>query len=635
MSTLTQYILTAFILMTSISQAQTSKRTNEIPPELPLKDFFKNPSKVSYTLSPDGTHFAFKMPYKNRQNIYVQEIGSKKAKRITDVTDRDIAGYVWATNSRILYIKDNGGNENFQLFGVDINGENFQALTNFEGVRTQIIDRLEEIDDEIIVGLNKNNPQIFDPYRLNIKTGALKQLATNPGNITGWMTDHEGKLRVAYATDGVTTTLLYRDSEEEEFKPLKTTNFKETLAPMAFTFDNKNLYCISNLGRDRAAAIIYNIEKNEETKVLYEHPEVDVSYISFSKKRKTPIAVIYNTWKHQAHFLDKETEDLYNKIKSRYPGMEVNITGHNKNEDKYIIRVHSDIDRGSYVYFDQNKNKFTKLEDVAPWLDPEHMCKMKPIKYTSRDGLLIHGYLTLPKGREAKNLPVIVHPHGGPWHRDSWGFNPEIQFLANRGYAVLQMNFRGSTGYGRKFWEASFKEWGLKMQDDVTDGAQYLIDKGIADPDRLAIYGGSYGGYATLQGLVKNPEFYACGIDYVGVSNLFTFMKTIPPYWKPYLEMMYEMVGHPERDSLQLTKTSPALNADKIKAPLFIAQGANDPRVNKDESDQMVEALKKRGVTVKYMVKDNEGHGFHNEENKYEFYEAMEKFLQEHIGPKD
>jgi dipeptidyl aminopeptidase/acylaminoacyl peptidase len=259
------------------------------------------------------------------------------------------------------------------------------------------------------------------------------------------------------------------------------------------------------------------------------------------------------------------------------------------------------------------------------------MAEMKPVRYTARDGLVIRGYLTLPKGVPAKNLPVIINPHGGPWARDNWGYNPEVQFLANRGYAVLQMNFRGSTGYGRKFLEASFKQWGLAMQDDITDGVEWLIKEGIADPKRVAIYGASYGGYATLMGITKTPDLYAAAVDYVGVSNMFSFMKTIPPYWKPFLEMMTEMVGDAEKDKAQLTATSPALNADKIKTPLFVAQGAKDPRVVKAESDQMVEALKKRGVAVDYMVKDNEGHGFRNQENQFEFYGAMEKFLAKHL----
>jgi dipeptidyl aminopeptidase/acylaminoacyl peptidase len=263
------------------------------------------------------------------------------------------------------------------------------------------------------------------------------------------------------------------------------------------------------------------------------------------------------------------------------------------------------------------------------------MAEMKPISYTSRDGLKINGYLTLPIGMEAKNLPVVINPHGGPWARDNWGYNPEVQLLANRGYAVLQMNFRGSTGYGKEFWESSFKKWGQEMQNDITDGVKWLIDEGIADPDRVAIYGGSYGGYATLAGITNTPDLYAAAVDYVGVSNLFTFMETIPPYWEPYKKMLYEMVGDPStKDSIMMKANSPVFHVDKIKAALFIAQGANDPRVVQAESDQMVEALKKNGVTVQYMLKENEGHGFRNEENRFDFYNAMTDFLDKNMKDK-
>ncbi len=313
-------------------------------------------------------------------------------------------------------------------------------------------------------------------------------------------------------------------------------------------------------------------------------------------------------------------------------GYEFVITSENKNEDKLLIRTYSDKSMGAYYMYDVPTKKLTKIVDVSPWLDENVMASTKPITYKSRDGLTIHGYLTLPVGIEAKNLPVVVHPHGGPWARDRWGFNPELQFLANRGYAVLQMNFRGSTGYGRKFWEISFKQWGKTMQDDISDGVKWLIEQGIANPEKIGIYGGSYGGYATLAGLTFSPELYACGVDYVGVSNLFTFMKTIPPYWKPYLDMLHEMVGNPKTDSLLLYDASPVFHVDNIKAPLFIAQGANDPRVNKDESDQMVKALKAKGIDVPYMVKDDEGHGFRNEENRFDFYGEMERFFAKYLG---
>jgi dipeptidyl aminopeptidase/acylaminoacyl peptidase len=311
---------------------------------------------------------------------------------------------------------------------------------------------------------------------------------------------------------------------------------------------------------------------------------------------------------------------------------EIIITSQNKNEDKFLVRTISDRSLGASYFYDATKKEITKIAERAPWLNENEMCEMKPIVYKAKDGLMIHGYLTLPSGVEAKNLPVVINPHGGPWARDEWGWNAEVQFLANRGYAVLQMNFRGSTGYGRNFWVASFKQWGLSMQQDITDGVEYLVKEGIADPKRVAIYGASYGGYATLAGITSTPELYACAVDYVGVSNLFTFMETIPPYWKPFLNMMHEMVGDPKKDSTLMHDASPVYFVDKIKCPLFIAQGANDPRVNKAESDQVVEALKKRGVQVEYMVKDDEGHGFGNEENQFDFYGAMEKFLAKHMG---
>ena len=370
----------------------------------------------------------------------------------------------------------------------------------------------------------------------------------------------------------------------------------------------------------------------KEEKLVYERGDVDIAGLAWSKARKRASYASYETAKAERHYLDPDAEKLFKGLEAKLAGYQVTVQSTTDDENRMIVAAANDRTAGTRYLYDRKADKLTKLGDVSPWLPEARMAAQKPIVYTARDGLPINGYLTLPPGKEAKNLPVIVNPHGGPWYRDSWGFNPEVQFLASRGYAVLQMNFRGSTGYGRKFWEASFKEWGGKMQDDISDGVQWLVKEGIADPKRVCIYGASYGGYATLAALAYTPDLYACGVDYVGVSNLFTFLNTIPPYWKPYLEMMHEMVGHPEKDKALLTRASPALNADKIRAPLLIAQGARDPRVNKDESDQMVAALKARGVEVPYIVKDNEGHGFHNEENQFAFYEQMEKFLDKHIG---
>ena len=610
----------------------TAVTVNSQVREIPLEDFFKNPEKTGYQISPDGKYFSYLAPYENRMNIFVQKVGKKKSEQLTYEKDRDISAYFWANEDRLVYLKDNGGDENFALYGVNRNGKNQKCLTCFENVRTQVIDDLPEIPEYMIIGMNKRDPMVFDAYRLNIESGEMEMIAENPGNIQGWVTDHDGKLRAAYAiVDGVNQQLLYRDNEEEEFKPILTTSFKESMSIQFFTFDNKNMYAVSNLDRDKTAAVIFDPVKAEEIEVLYENPDYDVSRLSYSRKNKELWAAYFTSWKAERFYFSDDFKNLLERLEKDLGEYEIGISAYDKAEEIFIIRTASDKSLGSYYLYNKNTDELEKIHEVSPWLKEDELADMKPVEYEARDGLKIQGYLTLPKDVDEKNLPVVVNVHGGPWARDSWGFNPEVQFLANRGYAVFQMNFRGSTGFGKKFWEASFKQWGLSMQNDITDGVYWLIREGISDKDKVAIYGGSYGGYATLQGIVVNPTLYAAAVDYVGVSNLFTFMKTIPPYWKPLLDMMYEMVGNPEADSVQFAATSPALNADKILTPLFVAQGANDPRVNIAESDQIVEALRNRGVEVEYMVKDNEGHGFRNEENRFDFYRAMEKFLSEHI----
>lgn len=328
--------------------------------------------------------------------------------------------------------------------------------------------------------------------------------------------------------------------------------------------------------------------------------------------------------------MDEETERVYQYLEDTFPDHEAVISNSNTDENLHMIRTYSDRSLGAYYVLDSDDLTINHISDVSPWIDETDLAEMRPIRYISRDGLTINGYLTLPL-ETSINLPLVVNPHGGPWVRDSWTYNPEVQLMANRGYAVLQMNYRGSTGYGRAFWVKGFKQWGRQMQDDITDGVEYLISEGIVDRSRVAIYGGSYGGYATLAGVAFTPDLYKCAIDYVGVSNLFTFMTTIPPYWQPYLQTMYEMVGHPVEDKADMAAASPALHTDQIKAALYVVQGANDPRVNIDEADQIVRNLRNRGIDVPYMVKYNEGHGFRNEENQFEFYNTMIGFLAQYL----
>ena len=602
---------------------------------IPLKDFFRNPEMSSFSLSPDGKHISYMKPWEegNRMmNVYVRPIDSNDEIRITDASKRSLYGYFWINDNRIAYVQDKGGDENIHIYAVDIDGKNNIDLTPFENIQARITDDLEDDPNFMLVALNKRNPQIHDVYRLNVNNGDMDMIAENPGNISGWGTDHDGKLRIATTSDGVNTSLLYRENEDDDFKSILTTNFKESVSPLFFTFDNKELYVSSNRGRDKSAIFKFDLETAKEGELIFEHDEVDVYGLMSSKKRKVITGVSYTTDKRQIHFFDKWRENLQSTLESQLKGVEVAISGLSKDETKAIVVTYSDRSRGTYYYYDIENDNLTKLADLSPWLNEDDMAFMKPIKYKSRDGLTIPGYLTLPLDyKKGEKLPVVINPHGGPWARDNWGFNPEIQFLANRGYAILQMNFRGSVGYGREFWEISFKQWGKTMQDDITDGVNWLIEEGIADPDRIAIYGASYGGYATLAGLTFTPDIYACGVDYVGVSNIFTLLETLPPYWELGRQMMYEMIGNPETEKELLEAASPLFHIDKIKAPLLVAQGANDPRVKQAESDQIVDALKAKGIDVPYILKEDEGHGFYNEENQFDFYQEMEKFLDKHL----
>ncbi|MCX6272115.1 MAG: prolyl oligopeptidase family serine peptidase [Bacteroidetes bacterium] len=612
-----------------------SGTNGEKAPLVDMKSFFKNGIKSTFRISPDGNFYSYRADYKGKMNIFVQKVGDTNAVRVTNDTLRSIGMYFWK-GQRLVYMQDIGGDENFQIFSVKPDGSGMKALTPFPGYRSGILDDMHYVpgkDKEMLVSINKRDKEYFDPYLLNIESGELKLVYENKKNFDNWITDNAGVIRIATKTDGVNITYLYRNTEKEDFKELLTTSYKETFSPQCFDPTNKTMFVLTNIGRDKMILVEYDPQNKKEIRELYANPDYDMGSVFYDAKRKVLASVSWTAEKTEKHFFDKQWESIHQKLQEQFKDYEISIVGWDDMQKNGIVHISSDRLPGKYYIFDFATLKTTEASNPYPWINEKDMAEMKPITYQSRDGLTIHGYLTLPKGVDPKNLPVIINPHGGPWYRDEWYYNPEIQFLANRGYAVLQMNFRGSTGYGRKFWEASFKEWGRKMQDDITDGVEYLKKEGIADPKRIAIYGGSYGGYATLAGVAFTPDLYACAVDYVGVANLFTFMKTIPPYWKPYLDQFREMVGDPKKDSLLMVAASPVFHADKIKAPLFVAQGANDPRVNKAESDQMVEALKKRGIQVEYMVKNDEGHGFANQDNQYDFYGAMEKFLEKYLKP--
>ncbi|TBL81143.1 alpha/beta fold hydrolase [Paenibacillus thalictri] len=599
---------------------------------IPLKDFLRGSDRLGSEVSPNGKRTAYLQISDNHPQLYVKKVGEESGIRITSVDKRSIEGFFWFNDERLVYMTDLYGTENYQFHAVNADGTDSKDLTPFEGKRAQFMDDISYLpghENDILIQSNKENSRFFDVYQLNVKTGALKLVAQNPGNVSRWLSDIYGIVRLAIATDGTNQTVLYRETENDEFKPVLKVDPGDAFNPIMFSLDGRQVYVLTNIGRDKQALMTFGLNTKSLVETIYENPDANVTGLVFSYKKEAIIAATYETDKRYYHFLDKEFEKLNQSISAKLNGEQFVILGNPLPEKTVRLRTVSDTSPGTYYFYNRLEDKLTKIDDVKPWIDPSKMSPMKPIKYMSRDGYTINGYLTIPKGADPKQLPVVVLPHGGPWARDSWGFDSEVQLLAYHGYAVLQMNFRGSTGYGKKFLNAGNKQWGNTMQNDITDGVKWLIDQGIADPKKIAIYGASYGGYAALAGVTFTPDLYAAGVDYMGPSSLTTFLDTIPDYWDK--NEMYAQVGDPIRDKQMMDEYSPVLHVDKIKVPVFIAQGFNDPRVNKNESNQMVVALRAKGIDAPYMIKMEEGHGFQSLQNRIDFYTALLKFLDNHL----
>lgn len=609
-----------------------------------VADYFARPKASSFRLSPNGKYMSYlEKDDKNKNHVYVKEIATGKVNRAIEEKDELIKGYGWISDEKLYYMMDKGGNENFHIYATNIDGTNASDLTPFEGVRAGIISVLKDQKNIIIFQMNKNNKQIFEPYRLNAATGEITQLFENKdaaNSIQGYEFDKDGNLR-AYTQlrNGVETEFYYKDPSTNEFKLMKKMNWDDSFGIISFNYKSANkdeAYVYSNLDSDKARIILYDFKADKKISEVFSNPDYDATSMHLSRKRNYEIDYFgYDGEKSEIIPVSKTYKDLDSRVKKQFPGKEYGVTGYDDDEKTFLIVLQSDKLYGTYYEYNTTTGKFKLLYDLMPQLKEADMAIMKPITFKSRDGLTIHGYITLPKEALAgKKVPMIVNPHGGPQGvRDSWGFNPEAQLFASRGYATLQVNFRISGGYGKEFLRAGFKQIGRKVMDDVEDGVKYAISQGWVNENKIGIYGGSHGGYATLMGLVKTPDLYACGVNYVGVSNIETLFKSIPEYWKPQLKIMGEIwydLDNPEE--LKIAREVSAVNnVDKIKKPLLVVQGANDPRVNINESDQIVTALRAKGFDVPYMVKYNEGHGFQREENRMDFYSAMLGFFAKHL----
>jgi len=611
---------------------------------IPRSVLFGNPERISPNISPDGTRMAWIAPREGVLNVWVAPIRAADAPEgsgvdwdaaavVTDDRDRGIRAYTWAKDGRhLLYVQDSGGDENWRLYDVDLETMERRDLTPFEDVQVRLIATRKSHRDEILVGINRDNPQLHDVYRLDLKTGELVKEIENPG-YAGWLADEDMVVRGAIAPlpDGG-FDLLVRDGADAAWRTLVTVPADDAPAshPLAFTGDGKSLVATSSLGVDTGRLIRIDLASGD-SQVLLEDPEADVTGALLHPDTREPQIGVVLKDRAEYHVLDREVEPDYEAIRALNPG-DPGFAGRDEADATWLVNFTDDVGPAQYFAYDRASRTGTFLFTTRPELADYELARMEPFSFAARDGLTVHGYVTFPPGGGRTGLPAVLNVHGGPQARDTWGFDPEAQWLANRGYLCIQVNYRGSTGYGKAFVSAGDREWGGKMHDDLLDALAYVVDQGWADPAKVAIYGGSYGGYAALVGAAFTPDVFCCAVDVVGPSNLQTLLESIPPYWAPMKMQLYKRAGNPETDQEFLWSRSPLSRARDIRIPLLIAQGANDPRVKQAESEQIVAALKEAGIEHEYMLFPDEGHGFAKPENRLKFYAAAERFLARYLG---
>lgn len=608
--------------------------------------FFGNPEITASQISPDGKFISFIKPLNGVRNIFIKGINEpfSAAKPLTAETKRPIPAYFWTWDSKfILFVKDNDGDENFNVYAVNpaeaMDGKIPPArnLTEGKNVRAFIYGVPKTEPDAIYVGLNDRDPAWHDLYKVSISTGKKTLIRQNTERLQSYVFDNSDKLRLAVRSAENGDTEILRVEADGKFTKIYDCNWRESCVALRFHKDNNRFYLETNKGeRDLTQLVLFDPQTLKE-ELVEQDPlnRVDFGSALFSDVSNEIILTTYDDDKPRVYFRDKSFEKDYDNIRKKVGGKhEINFQSATKDEQKWIVVSYSDIDPGTVWLYDRKTKNLSTLYVIREKIPREAMSEMKPIRYKSSDGLEIPAYLTLPKGLEPKNLPLVVFPHGGPWARDSWEFDGYAQFLANRGYAVLQPNFRASTGFGKKFLNAGNKQWGELMQDDITWGVKYLISQGIVDPKRVGIMGGSYGGYATLAGVTFTPDLYAAAVAIVAPSNLNTLLNSIPPYWEAARQIFHERMGNPNtpEGKAQLERQSPLNHVDKIKTPLMIVHGANDPRVKQTESDQIVVALRERNYPVEYLLAPDEGHGFQRPVNNMAMIMSVEKFLAKYLG---
>jgi dipeptidyl aminopeptidase/acylaminoacyl peptidase len=602
-------------------------------PLVPRDVLFGNPERTSPRISPDGTRLAYIAPVDGVLNVWVGEVGSDDFRPVTKDTERGIRAYFWAHDNRhLLYVQDKGGDENWRLYDVDLTTGNTRDLTPFEGVQAQVVGSDKRFPNELLVGLNKDNPELHDVYHLDLETGELTRRVENPGFV-GWVVDAEMQVRAAVLPrpDGG-SDIVARSAEDADWEAVLSVGPEDSLStgPVAFTADGSSLYLSSSLEVNAARLVRLDLASGQ-TEVLAEDPHYDVADVMIHPDDRRVQMVSFTRARVEHQVLDPTIAADVEAIQAIQEG-DLAFLGRDHADRTWLVAFVTDDGPVSYHAWDRETKKATFLFDHQPALSGYRLAHTEPFSFTARDGLTVHGYLTFPPGGERRSLPTVLAVHGGPWARDGWGFNPEAQWLANRGYLCVQVNFRGSTGYGKDFLNAGNKEWAGKMHDDLVDAVEHVVGQGWVDRERVAISGGSYGGYAALVGATFTPDVFRCAVDVVGPSNLKTLIESIPPYWAPLVAQFHQRVGDPATEEEFLWSRSPLSRVDSIRIPILVAQGANDPRVKQAESEQIVAAMRDKGIDHRYLLYPDEGHGFAKPENRMHFFAEAEKFLAKHLG---
>ena len=626
-------LIIAVLAMTStISSPPVSAR---LPLLIPRDTLLGNPERANPHIAPDGKRLAWLAPDEREiLQVWVQTIGQHDARAVTADKTRAIQSYGWTYDSKtILYAQDAAGDENFHLFAVDLDSHNVRDLTPWQGVRAEFVAANPKFPERILVALNLRDRKLMDVYRIDLRTGAVELDTENPGDIAGWLADDNMIVRAATVTtaDGG-TEIRIRDGAANPWRTLMKASMEDNLAALDFTKDGQSIFFSTSVGTDTARLVRHEIASGKETDIA-RSDDADLSDAMIHPTRHVVQASAFDPGRKHWTVIDPSIQGDFDALAKVTDG-DFNVVDRDLADQTWLISFDSDRAPARYYSWDRAAKKATFLFTTQPKLDDAPLAPMMPIEFTARDGMKINGYLTLPVGVPDKNLPLVLFVHGGPWGRDSWGFNPYAQLLANRGYAVLQINFRSSTGFGKKFLHAGDREWGLTMQNDLTDGVKWAVNQGVADPKRVAIFGGSYGGYAALAGAAFTPNLYRCAVDECGPSNLFTLLASLPPYWEVMRSIFFTRVGNPDdpKDKELLTAASPLFSADKIKIPMLVGQGANDPRVKQAEAEQIVEAIAKHRGNAVYVLYTDEGHGFVRPENRLDFTARIEKFLADNPG---